>query len=180
MAQTATIYNLKIDLSDFDRNVYESLDLRVAQQPSETMEYMLMRVLAYCLEYRDGIEFTEGVAAGSEPAVLVRDLTGRVTAWIEVGMPEASRLHRGMKLAGAAAVYTHRDARKLVTQLGAEKVHRAPEIPIYAIDKAFVEKLAACIDRRSEFLLSVSDREISLTISDRTLTAAIVEHRIPF
>jgi uncharacterized protein YaeQ len=178
MALTATVYNLKIHLSDSDRNVYESLDLRVAQQPSETPENMLMRVLAYCLEYRDGIVFTEGIAAGDEPAVLVRDLTGRITAWIEVGLPDAQRLHRGMKMAGAAAVYTHRDARKLVAQLSAEKIHRASEIPIHAIEKSFIEELGSLIERRSELSMSVFDREISLNIRDRNLTTTVVAHRL--
>ena len=85
MALTATIYSFETELADIDRGVYQSLALRVARQPSETPEFMLTRFLAYCLEYTEGIEFTEGVAAGDDPAVLVRDMTGRVTAWIEVG-----------------------------------------------------------------------------------------------
>lgn len=85
MAQTATLFNLTIQLSDIDRGVYQPLDLRVARQPSETAEFMLARVLAYCLEYQEGIVLTEGVAAVDEPAVLVRDLTGLVTAWIDPG-----------------------------------------------------------------------------------------------
>src|SRR5437016_779305 len=84
MALTATIYNLRIDLADIDRGIYETLEICVPRHPSETIEYMFMRVVAYCLEYRDGIELTQGVAAGNEPAVLIRDLTGRITAWIEV------------------------------------------------------------------------------------------------
>ena len=64
MALTATIYTFDIDLSDVDRGCYQTLELRVAQQPSETLEYMLSRVLAYCLEYTEGIAFTQGVAAG--------------------------------------------------------------------------------------------------------------------
>ena len=109
MALTATIYNLDVELADVDRGVYESLTLRVAREPSETAEYMLTRVLAYCLEYTEGIALTGGVASGDEPAVVVRDLTGRLTAWIEVGMPDAGRVHRGSKMAGRVAVYTHRD-----------------------------------------------------------------------
>src|SRR5687767_15095324 len=132
MAQTATVYNLSIDLADIDRGVYQKLDLRVARQPSETIEYMLMRVLAYWLEYGDGITMTEGVAAGNEPAVLIRDLTGRITAWIEVGMPDVERLHRGIKLAGRAAVYTHRDWRKLLAQLSSANIHRLADVPVYA------------------------------------------------
>jgi uncharacterized protein YaeQ len=112
MALTATIYNLSVDLADIDRGVYEKLDICIARQPSETIEYMFMRVIAYCLEYADGIVLTEEVAAGNEPAVLIRDPTRRVTAWIEVGMPDPERLYRGLKLAGRAAVYTHRDVRK--------------------------------------------------------------------
>src|SRR6478672_12517906 len=117
MALTATIYNFDTELADIDRRVYETLDLRLARQPSETLEYMLTRFLAYCLEYAEGIELTEGVAAGEEPAVLVRDLTGRVTAWIEVGMPDAQRVHRGSKLASRVAVYTHRNIGQVLEQL---------------------------------------------------------------
>src|SRR5688572_32932679 len=99
MARTATIYAIAVQLSGSGREVYGTLDLRVARQPSETAEYMVMRILAYCLEYTEGIEFTEGVASGDEPAVMVRDLTGKITAWIEVGMPAAARLHKGSKQA---------------------------------------------------------------------------------
>jgi uncharacterized protein YaeQ len=178
MAQTATIHNLTIDLSDIDRGVYETLDIRVARQPSETAEYMLVRVLAYCLEYRDGIMLTEGVASGNEPAVLVRDLTGRITAWIEVGMPEADRLHRGMKLAGKAAVYTHRDAKKLVAQLSAARIHRGGEIPVYAFDRDFIETLASLLERRTAFSMSITEREIYLNLDGREFTTTITEHRI--
>ena len=177
MAQTATVYNLNIHLADIDRGVYESLNLRVARHPSETIEYMLLRVLAYCLEYGAGIALTEGVTADDEPAVLVRDLTGRVTAWIEVGMPGVERLHRGHKLAGRAAVYTNRDVRKLMAQLEASKVHRAADIPIYAVQPSFVDRLAGLIERRSELALSVTERELYVEIGGQTFSTTIVEHR---
>ena len=121
MALTATIYTFDIDLSDVDRGCYETLELRVAQQPSETLEYMLSRVLAYCLEYTEGIAFTQGVAAGDEPAIWVRDLTGRMIAWIDVGMPDAERLHRASKQAGRVAIYTHRNPELLKQQLAGKR-----------------------------------------------------------
>ena len=61
MALTATIYHLAIALSDVDRGVYESLDLRVAQHPSETMRYLLTRTLAYCFSYEEGIAFSKEI-----------------------------------------------------------------------------------------------------------------------
>jgi uncharacterized protein YaeQ len=177
VALTATIYNLDIDLADIDRGVYEKLDLVIARQPSETIEYMLMRVFAYCLEYGHGIVLTEGVAAGDEPAVLIRDLTGRITAWIEVGMPEASRLHRGHKLAARAAVYTHRDVRRLLAELEAANIHRLADIPIYAFERSFVDEVAGLLQRRSHLALSITERELYLEIDGRTFSTTIVERR---
>ena len=178
MAQTATIYTLTIDLADMDRGVYETLDLRIARHPSETAEYMLTRVLAYCLEYQEGIELTDGVSSGDEPALLVRDLTGRVTAWIEVGMPDANRLHRGSKLAGRVAVYTHREARQLLGQLAGEKIHHAEGIPIRFFDRRLIEDIAAVIDRRTSLSLSVTDGELFISIGERNFTLPMVEHRL--
>ena len=178
MAETATIYQFSIDLSDMDRGVYETLELRVARHPSETAEYMVVRVLAYCLEYQEGITMTEGVSSGDEPALLVRDLTGRVTAWIEVGMPDAARLHRGSKHAGRVAVYTHRDARQLLAQLAGEKIHRAGEIPIRAFDRGTITAIAEAVDRRTSLSLSVTHGELYLSIGDRTFTLPVVEHRL--
>src|SRR2546426_11503261 len=98
MAQTATIYSLDTELADIDRGVYERFGVRLARQPSETLEYMLTRFLAYCFEYTEGIELTEGGAAADEPAGLGGDLTGRVTAGVEAGLPRAARPGRGSKV----------------------------------------------------------------------------------
>src|SRR5262245_32856653 len=90
MALPATIYNFDIDLSDSDRGVYESVALRVAQHSSESDEYLIARVLAYLLEHAEGIAFSRGVSEPEEPMISVRDLTGKVRSWIEIGTPDAA------------------------------------------------------------------------------------------
>jgi len=177
MALTATLYNFDTELADIDRGVYQTLALRLARHPSETPEFMLTRLLAYCLEYTEGIEFTEGVSAGDDPAVVVRDMTGRITAWIEVGMPDAARLHRGSKLAGRSAVYTHRSVAKVLDALNGKQVHRAGEIPIYEFGKGFVEDVAAVLQRRDKLSVSVTERQLYLDVSGRTFATTIAEHR---
>ena len=177
MALTATIYNFETELADIDRGVYQTVSLRLARQPSETTEYMLTRFLAYCLEYAEGIELTEGVAAGDDPAVLVRDLTGRVTAWIEVGMPDAERVHRGSKLAGRVAVYTHRNIAKVLAELDGRKIHQAAAIPVYEFGRGFVEEVSAVLQRREKISVSITERQLYLDVSGHTFNAAVVEHR---
>jgi uncharacterized protein YaeQ len=177
MALTATMYRFNIQLSDVDRGVYETLDLHVARQPSETAEYMLTRVLAWCLEYTEGIALTEGVASGDEPAVLVRDLTGRITAWIEVGAPDAARLHRGSKLAGRVAVYTHRDPMMVMSQLTGQKIHAAADIPIYTFGRGFIEGVAANLPRRASLSLTITERQLYLGVDDQSFSTTIEERR---
>ena len=178
MAEASTVYNVNIDLADMDRGVYEALDLRVARHPSETAAFMLVRLLAYCLEYTEGIEMTAGLSSADEPAIVVRDLTGRVTKWIEIGLPDADRLHRGSKFAGNAAVYTHRDVRQLLVQLHGRGVHRADEIPIRAFNRAAVDETADLLGRRSSFSLNVSDGELLLSIGERNVAIGMTEYRI--
>ena len=178
MAAGATVHTFAIELSDADRNVYRSLELRVARHPSETAQFMLARVLAYCLEFQDGIVLTAGIAAVDEPAVLVRDLTGRLTAWIEVGAPDAERLHRGSKQAPRCAVYTHRDPAPLLAQLAGQKIHRAAEIPLYSFERQFMDDASAALGRRASLALSVTGRHVYLDVDGSQFSSAIEEQRI--
>lgn len=157
MALTSTIYAVQVELSHVDRGVYATLDLRLARHPSETAEFLVTRLLAYCLEYEEGITFGDGVSTPDEPAVFVRDLTGRLTKWIEVGMPSAERVHRGHKLAGRAAVYTHRELKQVLAQLEGQGVHRAADVPVVAFERALVDGMTAALDRRSAWTCTVMD-----------------------
>lgn len=162
MALTSTVYTVTVDLSNVDRHVYTALDLKLARHPSETAEFLLTRLLAYCLEFEEGIAFGDGLSTADEPAVLVRDLTGRLTKWVDVGMPAADRIHRASKLTGRVAIYTHRDLRQVLALLDGQGIHRAAEIPVYAFDREVIETVAAGLDRRSALTLNVMDGQLYL------------------
>lgn len=178
MALTSTMYNVSVSLSDVDRSVYESFDVRLAMHPSETPEYMTTRLLAYCLEYTEGIELTTGLSSGDEAPIVVRDLTGRIRAWIDIGMPDADRLHRASKLADRVALYTHRDLRNVLGQLTGRKIHRAEELPIYTFGRGFIEDVASRLERRVEMSLSVTEQHLYLDVNGASLTTVIEEHRL--
>ena len=174
MALGATIYNVHIDLADADRQVYESLDLRVARHPSESEEYLLTRVLAYALEFTEGIAFsTGGLSDPDEPAITVRDMTGAIQSWIEIGNPDAARLHRASKAASRVAVYTSRDIDRLLANLAGERIHRADALELYAIEASLIAALAARLDRRMAFTLTVGDRELFLSLGSETLSGKV-------
>ena len=172
------MYVFTVRLADADRAVYDTLVLRVAQHPSETPEYLIARVLAYCLEYGEGISFSKGLSDPEEPAILVRDLTGLIRTWIEVGLPEAARLHKAGKAAGRVVVYVHRDVEAWLARLAGERIHRAQALEIYAVDRELVAELVSRLKRRMEFDLSVSERNLYVSLGGTTLSGAVEALRL--
>lgn len=173
MALGATIYVFTVRLADADRGVYETLSLRLARHPSETEEYLLVRLLAYCLEYTEGIAFSKGLSDTEEPALSVRDLTGVLKAWIEVGTPEAARLHKAAKAAPRVAIYAFRSVEPWLARLAGERIHRADALEIRVIDREFLASLVARLERRMEFDLSVSEQTLYLSLGEATLTGSV-------
>jgi uncharacterized protein YaeQ len=173
MALTATIYNLDVQLADTDRGVYESLAFKLAQQPSESDEHMMARVLAYCLEYTEGIGFSKGIAEPEEPALFVRDLTGALRTWIDIGSPDAARLHKASKAAPRVVVYTHKDPAQLLRALDGERIHRAEALELYALDRELIAELLAHRDRRTKLELTVTEGHLYATIDGETLEGTV-------
>lgn len=173
MALGATVYNFDIDLSDTNRNIYESLSLRLARHPSESEEYLVARLLAYLLEFAEGIEFSRGVSDPDAPAIAVRDLTGALKTWIDVGTPDAARLHKASKAAARVVVYTHKDPAQFLKQLAGEKIHHSETLELYALDRAMVSAVVARLERRVTFSLAVTDDELYLSIGADNLIGAV-------
>ncbi|MFJ2551319.1 YaeQ family protein [Microbacterium sp. NPDC087591] len=178
MAIGSTIHTFDVQLADMDRGVYDDFSLRVARHPSETDAYMLTRILALGLEYTEGIVFGDGISSTEDPAVLVRDLTGQVTAWIEVGAPDAERLHYGSRLAERTVVYTHRDPAKVMAPWAGKKIHRSDAIRVYSFDPGFIDAAVPLIARRNTITLTVTEQVLFLDLNGTSSTTTIHEHEL--
>jgi uncharacterized protein YaeQ len=178
MALSSTVFVVDIDLSDADRNVYETVSLRLARHPSESDEFLVARLLAYCLEHTEGIEFSRGLCDADEPPVAVRDLTGRLMAWIDVGTPAPERLHRAAKLAPRVVVYVHKDYRQWLADLAKANIHRAGALELHAFDPQLIRDLVSRLDRRVSFALTVADGELFVAFADGTVSGRMTRLEI--
>lgn len=169
MALTATVYRLQVDLSDVDRGVYETLDLRLARHPSETMRYLLTRALAYCLCYEEGVAFSKGLFVTDEPAVWRREPDGRVALWVDIGRPAMDRLHKASKLGARVVVFTHLDPETLRADARAARVHRGEAIEVCSVDVALLDALEGVVDRNASLSLTRTEGRLYVTVGDRTL-----------
>ena len=173
MALGSTMHTFTVQLADVDRGVYDELSLRAARHPSETFAYLVTRLLAYCLEFEEGIVFGESTSATEEPAILVRDLTGAITVWIEVGAPDAERLHYASKLADRTVVYTHRDPDKVMAPWAGKRIHHAEAIVLHSFDPGFIDAATHVVERRNAITLSVTERQLYLDLNGTSLSSAI-------
>jgi uncharacterized protein YaeQ len=172
------MYTFDVDLSHVDRGVYTRLAIRAARHPSETEEYLLTRVLAYCLEHAEGIEFSRGLAEPDDPTLAVRDMSGDLRVWIEIGAPSAERLHRATRAARRVVVYTHKDPAQVVRQLEGARIHRVDSIELYGIDREFLAALVPHLARRTAFTLSVVEQHLYLTIDGVPLQTEVTRYPV--
>jgi len=178
MALSATVYRFKIELSDVDRGVYEALDLRVARHPSESMPYLLTRVIAYALLFEEGIAFSKGLSTTDEPALWVKDLQGNVRVWVELGTPSAERLHKVSKASPRVVVFTQHDPRLLVREVEGRTVHKIEQIEVYALEPAFLDRLGALTDRNTDWTLMRNDGYLYVTVGGETVSGTVKRHAL--
>jgi uncharacterized protein YaeQ len=178
MALPSLVRSISVDLSDVDRGAYATFAMKVAQHPSESDDHLVGRVLAFCLEHREGIEFSRGVSSTDEPAIMVRDLTGVVTDWIEMGTPSAERLHKASKAVRRVAVYMHRAPQPWLSGLAGERIHRVETIDFVELDRELVAAMVARLDRRMDLAIAVNEGRIYATVDGTPLEGDLVRHRI--
>jgi uncharacterized protein YaeQ len=177
MAQPATMRRFEISLSDSDRGVYDSLDLRVAQHPSESDRYLVARVLVRALEHAEGVEFSRGLAAGEEPALWQHDLSGQLIAWIEIGTPSTDRLHKASKSGARVAVYTWKAPEQLARDVAEAAIHRADETAIHALDPQLLDAIAAVLDRNNRWELAISGGSLYLNAAGQSFEGVVARVR---
>jgi uncharacterized protein YaeQ len=173
MARTGTVHRLQIDLSDVDRGVYESLELRVAQHPSEPTRRVLTKTLAYALSYAPGIAFSRaGLSDMDEPEIAIGDPMG-ILEWIEIGSPAADRLKRASNAARRVVVFCTQDVEGVLER--ARGLSRAERIVVQALDPAFVDALAERVAQGSgRFELVRSGGHLYATGGGVTIDAPLV------
>lgn len=163
-----TLYRFHIELSDLDRGVYETLDFRAAQHPSETNDFLITRALAFALNWQEGIEFSsQGLHDVEDSPIQLKGAHGTLALAIEIGNPSAKKLHKVSKSATTVKVYTYKDPRMLVKEVQAHgSLHRAEAIEVIAFDPKFLAKVADHLERDNRWSLLIQDSQLTLSFDE--------------
>ena len=131
MALKPTIYKAQVTLADSDRDCYEDLSLILAKHPSETIERMTARLLAYCLNSSRGLEFTKGISTAEEPDICQHSDSGEIEHWIELGQPEEPRLRKACGRSKRVSVYAFGKSSDTWWKINGELIGSLPRIDVW-------------------------------------------------
>ena len=178
MALGATVRNFVIELANIDRNIYETLEFKLAQHPSENAKRVVVRVLARALAHEEGLEFGRGLSNVEEPALWLKDAQGQIQLWIDVGAPSASRLHRANKQAQRVWVFTDKNTIGLKKDWSGQRIHQAEDIPIVLLDSSFTDALAESIQKQNNWTVTLTDGYLNIGYAETSIDTQLEQSTI--
>ena len=174
MALKATIYRAELQLADMDRNHYADLALTIARHPSETDERMMVRVLMYALYAQDGIALAKGLSDVDEPAVWVKDMTGAIKLWIDIGQPDETRLRKACGRAEQVVVICHSSSCHIWWKQVEDRLARLRNLTVLRLPAPTAQALAALAERTMRLQCLVQDGAITLS-SDAAAVEVVLD-----
>ena len=167
MALKPTIYKCTINLSDFDRDYYDAFNLTIAQHPSETLERMVVRILAFCLNAQEGLAFCKGLSDVEEPDLWVKSLDDQTQCWIDVGEPAADRIKKASRISQQVKVYSFNS--KSAVWWEQQQANFSPlKASVYQFEWEHIQALAALIERTMDWSVSLNGNTAYINCADKT------------
>ncbi len=155
MALKPTIYKTRISLSDLDRNYYDTLNLTIAQHPSETLERMVTRIMAFCINAQPELVFTKGLSDVTEPDLWVRTMDDNTSLWVEVGEPEVERIKKSTRKANEVKVYSFNQKSNHWWEQNHTKFSFL-DIDVVRFQYEQIQRLASLVERSIEWSLTIT------------------------
>ncbi len=173
MALKASISKVRLSVSDLDRGVYGDFSLSVAQHPSETEARMMLRVAAFALHAHEQLTFGRGISTDDEPDLWLRDLTGEIELWVDLGNPDPDRLRKACGRARQVVLYGYGDrALPVWWDKYADALARFDNLSVFAVSDDERQALEGLFGTNIELQATISEGELWLTDGEATVSVA--------
>ena len=177
MAAGATIHTFEVQLSDVDRGVYEQLSLKVAQHPSETLQFMTTRVLALCLEHEEGIAFGDRASPATSRRCWCATPRARSSPGSRWAPPTPSACTAAAWRPSAPRSTRTVIAERVAARWAGKRIHKPEDVRLVWFDDGFVDAVAEAVTRRTAMTVSVMEATVYLEVNGTTLSSAVHERR---
>lgn len=169
---------VRLDLSDIDRQVYARKQIVLAQEPEEPDEHVLLRFLAFVFFYDDNLVDCGGFSLHAEPDLAITDLTGQQTAWIEVGAPaRVERLVRALgRMKGGrtiVVVASSEEGTRLLRELGSHRARNLDRLELLSVTPPLLQRLEELGKRSMNWSATLHEGELFLDCDGEVLVGAL-------
>ena len=155
MALKPTIFKMTINISDLNNDRYETINLTVAQHPSENLERMMARVLAFSLNNQEFLTFTKGLSVADDPDIWAKSLSDEFLLWIDVGEPAFDRIKKAARQAKSVMVYSF-NSKSDVWWQQSQAYFSTLKVEVYQFDFAQIQALTKQVKRSMELSITIS------------------------
>lgn len=163
MAPNSTVYKLELQVSDMDRHYYASHNLTLAQHPSETDLRLMARLIAFACFAEERMEFGRGLSNDEDPDIWLRDYTGDIELWIDLGQPDESRIKKACGRARQAVVFGYNgNAFDIWWGKNENALSRFKNLTVISISSEELEAATALLQRGMRLTAMFQDGELQL------------------
>jgi len=163
MAIKATAFKAAINIADMDRHYFADHALTQARHPSETDERMMVRVLAFVLFAEEGLVFGKGISNDEEPDLWLKDLTGRIKRWIEVGLPDMRLISKACGRADQVVVVSYGRAAGIWWNENRDKLQRQNKLFVLKLTCDTTQTISALANRNMQLQCTIQEGHIMMT-----------------
>jgi uncharacterized protein YaeQ len=171
MATKSTVFKAALQVADIDHGYYADHTLTLARHPSETDERMMVRLAALALQAHklhsvcngDGVlGFGAGLSDPDEPDVLLRDYTGRIRLWVEVGQPDDKALIKACGKADEVVLYCFGHAAEIWWRGIETRLTRPQNLHIFRLPTESAQQLGALAQRSMQLQATIQENVLML------------------
>jgi uncharacterized protein YaeQ len=170
MALKATIFKADLSISDMARNYYHDHNLTLARHPSETDERMMVRLLAFALHADDALAFGNKIGNEDEPDLWLKDPTGAIDLWIDVGQPDEKQVRRACGRSRRVYVYPYGGhAADVWWDQGRPVLEKSRNLSVINIPASALPALAKLSRRTMKLQCTIQDGQVWLSDGSGTV-----------
>lgn len=157
MAENATLYRVELQVADMDRNYFNDFNLRVALHPSETVERMMVRILAFCYRAEENLTFTKGLSSMDEPDLWRRHDNGTLEEWIEVGQPSLERLKKASSQSQKVIVFSYGRGMDVWWKQQRDAISALPKVSMYYFESSELQSLTQLAAKSMKLVVTITE-----------------------
>ena len=168
MALKATIYKVNLNVANMDRNYYQQHPLTLARHPSENDERLMVRLLAFAMYADEALAFGKGISE-EDPTVWLKNMTGNIDLWIEVGKPDERIINKACGRARQVVLILYGASTDSWWKNNQEAFIRKTNLTVKQLPYESVQAMAAMAKRNMDLDCNIQDGQIFLMSEEATL-----------